>query len=108
MQQWEYCMVGPIRSNDNKFDGAYPQLTHLTDKGVDSVRIRPPMTGERGLDYSLAKTIAELGAEGWEMVGCGNVAVDMHFLYFKRPRQAAPAAPHAEARPTPEEGQGNP
>ncbi len=85
MQKWDYCMVGPIRSAENRIDGQYPHLTHFTERGVDSVRIRAPM--DKSTDYSLAKTIAELGAEGWELVGCGNVAVDMHFLYFKRPRQ---------------------
>ncbi len=33
----------------------------------------------------VAKVLAQLGDEGWEMVGCGAVFASGHFLYFKRP-----------------------
>ena len=34
---------------------------------------------------ALAKAIAELGSEGWEMVGAAVVTEYYHALYFKRP-----------------------
>ena len=33
----------------------------------------------------VAIVLAQLGDEGWEMVGCGAVFAAGHFLYFKRP-----------------------
>jgi hypothetical protein len=37
------------------------------------------------MQNDVAKVLARLGDEGWEMVGCGAVFASGHFLYFKRP-----------------------
>jgi hypothetical protein len=82
MSKWEYCVVGPIKDN---WGGWYPYLSYLTRYGYQLKLIRR----EQGLseDDVLAKTIAELGLAGWEMVGSGNVpqGFKTHILYFKRP-----------------------
>ncbi len=79
MQKWEYCVVGPIRSN---FTGVNPIHILITESGQESKRI----FSEKGLsEYdALAKVIAKLGNEGWDMVGCANAGIETHLLYFKR------------------------
>ena len=82
MQEWEYCVIGPIKKEGQ---GHYPVLAHLTQKGRQAHKIR--RTKETKEADVLAMTIAGLGDAGWEMVGCGNIGLDVHSLYFKRPKQ---------------------
>jgi len=35
---------------------------------------------------AVAQLIAQLGEEGWEMVGCGSLQERKHCIYFKRPK----------------------
>ncbi len=81
MQKWEYCMIGPIKSTITGPEGYYPYTVHLTDKGLAKTRIEG--AGILSEISILAQTVAKLGEEGWEMVGCGNTG-DSHYLYFKR------------------------
>ena len=88
MQQWEYLTVGPIK-RAHGFEGDYPYLTQLTNTGRKVARI----AGKGGIAEGevFATTIAQLGEDGWEMVGCGTVngttaGSVMHVLYFKRPK----------------------
>ena len=34
----------------------------------------------------LQRLLNKLGAEGWEMAGCGNLSGSTHRLYLKRPK----------------------
>jgi len=81
MQRWEYCVVGYIKG---RLEGDYPRLIMLTNRGQEQRRIE----GTRELLERdvLAQTIARLGEDGWEMVGCGNVGEHTHVIYFKRPK----------------------
>lgn len=83
MAKWEYCaVVGLRRSGNNTVTSYYPSVEYFTAKGVQTVPIR----GDTREDEiaSLARTIAQLGEEGWEMVGCGNNSEVTHSIYFKR------------------------
>lgn len=87
MQKWEYCVVGPVKSNlqgDRSFWGHYPNLLYLRADGRSGRVIEGKAQEEA---ENLAKAVAELGDEGWELVGMGNVAENAHFLYFKRAKQ---------------------
>ena len=79
MQKWEYCAIVGISRNNEKLFPYYPGIWHFTDLGIQASRIHSPEADE------VAKTIAQLGEQGWEMVGAGNVSDNYHTLYFKRP-----------------------
>jgi hypothetical protein len=76
MSTWEYCAVVEIRSGGKELSPMPPAIWYFTTTGVQVVDIQ----GKQ----EVAQTIAHLGAEGWEMVGCGNVAGGGQALYFKR------------------------
>jgi hypothetical protein len=77
---WEYCAIygvkwnsdGWVVSDDKRVvqfftpDGARADLEDWKDPNV------------------IAKKIASLGAQGWEMVGVVNLGGDRHAIYFKR------------------------
>lgn len=77
MQKWEYCVVvGLSRLTTERYmHPDYPALWTLTPSGVNYKLMGKPESEE------LAKTIAQLGEEGWEMVGASG-----SFVYFKRPK----------------------
>lgn len=83
MQKWEYCIVGPIKG-DHRWAGHYPSQIFLTANG----QTQTPIEGSKKEteEEVLAKTIAQMGMEGWELVAAGSVKeVTFHYLYFKRP-----------------------
>ncbi|MDP2937605.1 MAG: hypothetical protein Q8O86_14065 [Dehalococcoidia bacterium] len=82
MQKWEYCAVVGVgqASSSRHLLPEYPALWHFAPDGCHLTEIK----GKEALE--IAKTIATLGEEGWEMVGCGNTDVKRHTLYFKRPK----------------------
>jgi hypothetical protein len=81
MQKWEYCAIVGIRRADDGLNPYRPGIWHFTELGIQSTRIEKPEADE------VAKTIAQLGEQGWEMVGAGStVEGSQHVLYFKRPR----------------------
>jgi hypothetical protein len=84
-QKWEYCVVGPIK-NSVEWEGQFPKQMFLTSEGVTELIVK----GVRSMNerHMLAKTISDMGDEGWEMVSTGavNMTYTAHFLYFKRPK----------------------
>jgi hypothetical protein len=82
-QRWEYASltraaVGPGR-------GGLYWISYFSDKGVRVVEVEEQAT-ERG---GPAKAIAQLGMDGWEMVGQGPLEIrqgGLNAIYFKRPR----------------------
>lgn len=74
MQQWEYCVLAPaptgpvvITLTYLRPDGGERQTFHAEDHSDGTMNLWP-------------KLIADLGMEGWELVGA-----HMDALYFKRP-----------------------
>lgn len=77
MQKWEYCAVTDfICSGKAQLAGIDAWLTAFTLDGVTATHVR-----------NMAQLVAELGMDGWEMVGCGNTSEYSHNLYFKRPKE---------------------
>lgn len=86
-QQWEYAMIGPFK-HDGRMVGHFPKLFRYTSDGIEEQEI--PHSGGSPQQYQVAaRLIAQLGMDGWEMSGCGNVGQNLHVIYFKRPRQPA-------------------
>jgi hypothetical protein len=86
VQKWEYCIItgivpwsGGIDSEDHLqyFGEGSPEITYFRH------------TRDARRPQILAQTIAQLGEEGWEMVGCAFAGVRGHHLYFKRPKPAS-------------------
>ena len=85
MQQWEYCAVGPIKTESSWWWGSYPKLFYFTQDGLKIIPIeKTPKIEEQSV---MAIVLYKLGMEGWEMVGAGTIENKgpMHYLYFKRP-----------------------
>jgi hypothetical protein len=89
MQSFEYCAVGPIKTESSWWWGCYPKLFYFTDDGLKIIPIeKNPRIEEQSM---MAMVISKLGKEGWEMVGTGSVENKdinnkgmMHYIYFKR------------------------
>lgn len=95
MQQWQYCMLGPIKQGGvgAPFGGYYPALVYFKVDGPETRKIEAPAQMKES--EVLSQVVAQLGLNGWEMVGAGAVAgrfgsvgatydEGFHFLYFKR------------------------
>ena len=71
MQRWEYCRL------------EVGELQMLSADSIDRIEIRRDKSkGDRYHDEACHRTIAKLGADGWEMVGRDGGA-----FFFKRPLQ---------------------
>ena len=91
MSKWEYCAVVGLRKplSNRQLDPKYPAIWYFTPSGV----VINEITGGKGLETKeIGRVIANLGEQGWEMVGCANVVEggsnstdSSHCLYFKRP-----------------------
>ncbi len=87
-QQWEYCAITGVAKKEGRrgFNPYYPAIWHFTNQGVKIVEIKGD---ER---TQVAQAIAQLGQDGWEMVGCVSEATgrttSSHALYFKHPAEA--------------------
>ena len=81
MKNWEYCSIAPIKV----VEGAYKdtRLVRFNLEGVLSVPV-VEVARTHNVEDAIAITIAKLGEDGWEMVGCGNLDTTMHSIYFKR------------------------
>lgn len=79
MPAWEYCAVVGMYRNERKLEPAYPAVWYFTPHRIHIVEIKGREAEE------VARIIAQLGQEGWEMVGAGNTGERSHALYFKRP-----------------------
>ena len=93
MNKWEYCVLGPIKGLDSGgLMGYYPSVLFFGLDGISrNVSLTLPLRGKisGNEQVNIAKAIAQLGAEGWEMVGSGVVPFGSephphHVLYFKR------------------------
>jgi hypothetical protein len=82
-QRWEYAsltraVAGPAR-------GGLYWISYFSERGVRVVEVEEQATEGGGP----ARAIAQLGAEGWEMVGQGPLEIrqgGLNAIYFKRPR----------------------
>jgi hypothetical protein len=75
MQKWEYCAVVGIHQDYHKLKPYFPGIWHFTENGIQATQIKGTQADE------IAKTIAQLGEQGWEMAGSMEGT-----LYFKRPQ----------------------
>jgi hypothetical protein len=80
MQKWEYCVVSGLHSGTQT---RHPRAYRLTRKGYELVKDFELRAGLSEPD-AVGQYIAQLGEDGWEMVGAGNTAELYHCLYFKR------------------------
>jgi hypothetical protein len=84
MQKWEYCMLTGIVPLGGGIDSE-EHLQYFRSDPPEIVKIR--RTAQLQRHQVLAQTIAQLGEEGWEMVGCVFAGHLGHHLYFKRPKE---------------------
>ena len=78
MQQWEYLsLIWSEAVNADPRQGVAKVHAYLMNDA-------PVRDAEM---MKVSDFINALGFQGWEMVGCGNIGVDRHCLYFKRPAQ---------------------
>ena len=83
--RWEYCALSRTAYSGTNRAGRY-WISYFKESGVEVVEIE-----EKVLDQgaTVAKAIARLGDEGWEMVGQSELPVRtgrVEALYFKRRR----------------------
>lgn len=82
--QWEYCAVSRSGYTGSTKGGAY-WISYFRDNGVEIVEIDEKVSEQQGT--SIAKAIAKLGDDGWEMVGSGELPIKtgrVEAIYFKR------------------------
>lgn len=81
MQRWEYCaVVGIGRINlSRKPRPLFPAIWYF---GVDGIQV-VELKGQEA--HEVARAIALLGEQGWEMTSSGNLGDATHAIYFKRP-----------------------
>jgi len=83
VKKWEYCTVSRAKYSGNTKIGVY-WISYFKEDGVQVVEIEETATERNGA----TKAIAKLGAEGWELVGTGNLDIrqgaPVDALYFKR------------------------
>ena len=100
-QRWEYCSVAQISSTTfdaGKVTGSamifYPRAGGYQTERVDATTTQGlggrTQSWEEVQDSALAKAVARLGDEGWELVGEGTLSPQVdgsrRALFFRRPR----------------------
>jgi len=81
MTKWEYCAISGIEYVVSGFRTNYPHLHQFTPSGITETQIK----GQGGETNVVAATIAQMGNDGWELVGVGRERADLgDVLYFKR------------------------
>jgi hypothetical protein len=84
---WEYCALSKSAyvGSDKGGKGGLYWVSYFRENGVQVVEYEDQATEKN----ALAKAIAKLGADRWEMVGQGpleiRVGTGLTVLYFKRP-----------------------
>lgn len=80
MAKWEYCAVVGLRLRigNRDMDTSWPSVWHFTKEGLKKTEIKGDEKTE------LAKAIATLGEEGWEMTGWSLINIESGALMFKR------------------------
>jgi hypothetical protein len=86
-QQWEYCALSRTAyAGGHNTPGNY-WISYFNDSGVKVDTVQENATERSGM----AKAIAKLGTQGWELVGAAKLDVrtgePIDALYFKRPKQ---------------------
>ncbi len=103
-QTWVYCAItGSGNMNENGIAVGSATIVYFEKSGsrkedvrIQGERVGTPINGEyqRARDTALATTIAQLGSQGWEMVG--QLPYSSNFrsaieeptaMYFKRPNE---------------------
>ena len=82
--RWEYCAVSRAGYTGSTRGGAY-WVSYFKDTGVEIVEIEEKVSEQQGA--AIARAMAKLGEEGWEMVGCSELPVKTgryEAIYFKR------------------------
>lgn len=81
-QKWEYCVIIRMPVSNNTL----PKVYRITNKGYELVEDFDKFPkGVRDVVDAVAMLIAQLGIDGWEMVGAGSTHEgSSHSLYFKR------------------------
>ena len=77
--KWEYCSLQKVGKSGTSY--FYPALVFFTPNG----EVREDLSGKNE-NETVAKRIAQLGTDGWELVTAGSFEREnmMHNLYFKR------------------------
>jgi hypothetical protein len=82
MQKWEYSRLAGMTQTFPE----YPAYYRMTRKGNELVEDFKKLPKGTSLQDAVAQFIAQLGEDGWEMIGAGTVREgSSHCLYFKRP-----------------------
>jgi len=80
MQKWEYCKIIGVGTKARQ---VFPEHRRFRQDRVEVTKIEHPE------ETNVAKMIANLGLDGWEMLGVvatgGESSSYIHSLYFKRP-----------------------
>jgi hypothetical protein len=71
MQKWEYCYIDRYMAHVRNFTPGGPSDAQIRADGA---------MGDQTVDDAIARLVANLGLNGWEMVG-----YDVKGIYFKRP-----------------------
>jgi hypothetical protein len=82
--KWEYCAVSKAGYTGSSRGGAY-WVSYFKEGGVEIVEIEEKVSEQQGA--SIARAIARLGEEGWEMVGQSDLPLKtgrFEAIYFKR------------------------
>ncbi|HYO64190.1 MAG TPA: hypothetical protein VER08_11210 [Pyrinomonadaceae bacterium] len=83
--RWEYCAVSRAHYGGSSRGGIY-WISYFREAGVQVVEVEESAVEKNGM----AKAIARLGEEGWEMVGPGQLDIrtgtSVNAIYFKRPK----------------------
>ena len=85
--KWEYCAVSRAGYTGSSRGGIY-WISYFKEGGVEIVEIEEKVSEQQGA--SIARAIARLGEEGWEMVGQSDLPVKtgrFEAIYFKRQKQ---------------------
>jgi hypothetical protein len=85
--RWEYCAVSRAGYTGSGRGGLY-WVNYFKEAGVEIVEIEEKVSEQQGA--SIARAIAKLGEEGWEMVGQAELPLKtgrFEAIYFKRQKQ---------------------
>lgn len=81
MIKWEYCVITGLQYKPYGLAPFYPQLLMYHPQGAQQTNL----TGKNESD-KVARLIAELGEQGWQMAGTFQESEGVHGIYFKRPK----------------------
>ncbi len=83
MQKREYSTLGPIEFSSASFKWIpnEPARIKFTSNGMSEEGFKiDEQSSLKDVQDEVAKALAHLGDDGWEMVGCGAVFAAGHFL----------------------------